>query len=418
MPSLSDKLKSLGVSIGTHDLKPRPETDKHSAVDRALGGHSHPTRAGDSYVVEAHYPVEYRHGRKSLALNAPRQRLASWAGDARIGQLVSEEIAFLDTETTGLSGGTGTYAFLVGVGRLEGDTFHLMQFFMRDPSEEPAQLAALEAFIAPCQALVTYNGKAFDVPLLNTRYTVNGAPSPLNGLAHVDLLHLARRLWRDRLPSRRLGDIEYQILQTTRTEEDIPGWLIPDRYFEYLRSGDASPLRHVFYHNAMDVLSLSTLLDHVASVLNDPLHEAAEHGIDLLALARLFEDLGELEAASRLYIEGLAHQDVQDLRVSTALVIKSLHRLAGLQRRANNLEPAVSLWEQAAELNDLEAHVELAKEFEHHQRDYPLALRWTERAMHLVSHLPYSTFTRRTWLQELSHRKRRLERKIAGKSVD
>ncbi len=190
--------------------------------------------------------------------------LAEWAREPRLAELAPADFAFLDTETTGLSGGTGTYAFLVGVARFEDEGLHLAQFFMRDPSEEPGLLAALEEFLAPCQALVTFNGKAFDAPLLLTRYLCHGWQPPFQGLAHVDLLHLARRLWRDRLPSRTLTMLEAHILGAGRSEEDIPGWLIPEMYFTYLQTGDPTPLKSVFYHNAMDVISLVALMEHMS----------------------------------------------------------------------------------------------------------------------------------------------------------
>jgi uncharacterized protein YprB with RNaseH-like and TPR domain len=180
---------------------------------------------------------------------------------------------------------------MVGVGRFDGEVFRLAQFFMRDPIEEPAQLAALEAFLAPCETVVTFNGKAFDVPLLNTRYRINGEDSPLASTAQIDLLHLARRLWRERLPSCSLGSLEEHILEITRTSEDTPGWMIPELYFDYLRSGDARPLKGVFYHNTMDILSMVALLDLMAGTLADPLKMETEHPTDLVAVGRLFESL-------------------------------------------------------------------------------------------------------------------------------
>src|SRR4030067_1036414 len=141
---------------------------------------------------------------------------------------------------------------------------------MRDPFEEPAMLLALEEFLAPCKTLVTFNGKSFDAPLLTTRYTLQGWPSPMGRMAHIDLLHLARRLWRDRLPSRTLSNLEVQILGAQRSEEEIPGWMIPQMYFDFLRDGDARPMKRVFYHNEMDVLSMAALLNLVVNLLENP----------------------------------------------------------------------------------------------------------------------------------------------------
>lgn len=414
MPSLSDKLKALGVKVGASDLHTsRPP--RLPVLDDVLGGHIQTTSAGETYMVEEFYPSTYTHGRKALRLAAPRERLAAWSGDERVARLSSESFAFLDTETTGLSGGTGTYAFLVGAGRMIGDTFHLIQLFMRDPSEEQALLQALETFLAPCEIVVTYNGKTFDIPLLNTRFQLNRMASPFHRFVHLDLLHLARRLWRNRLPSRTLGIVEQEILRTNRNEEDIPGWLIPNRYFDFLRTGDAGTLKPVFYHNAMDVLTLSALLDHVAGVLQDPVEEASEHGVDLLALARLFEDLGELDLAADLYLHGLEHSDLADVQQDRLLVIQAVHRLAGIHKRRRDFSSAVALWEQAALLDDLDAHLELAKYFEHQTRMRSAALEWTERAILLTGRLPLSRYLRQQWVEQLAHRKNRLLKKLAEK---
>ena len=129
----------------------------------------------------------------------------------------SQQVCFLDTETSGLSGGTGTYAFLVGAARFIDDKFVLQQFFMRDPAEEPALLEGVANFLAPCEALVTFNGKAFDAPLLTTRYKLHYIPVPYKEYSHLDLLPLARRLWRDRLPSRALKYLEEHVLGFTRS---------------------------------------------------------------------------------------------------------------------------------------------------------------------------------------------------------
>ena len=201
MPSLSDKLKSLGVKIGAQDLPP-PRPHNQNTIESVIGGNSVITPLGDTYIIDSFYPPEYQHASQKLWATLSLDVIAAWAGDERINHLAPTEFAFLDTETTGLSGGTGTYTFLVGIARYEQGTFHLSQFFMRDPIEEPALLVAIEKFLAPCRAVVTFNGKAFDIPLLSTRYTAQGWLHPFHEMAHVDLLHLARRLWRDRLPSR------------------------------------------------------------------------------------------------------------------------------------------------------------------------------------------------------------------------
>jgi uncharacterized protein len=422
MPSLSDKLKSLGVKVGAQDLSPPLTTPPQqvSHLEQVLMGHSLENTQGETFVVENHYPLEYQQGRVGLLTTVELKMLSAWARDDRLAQLPLPSYAFLDTETTGLAGGTGTYAFLIGIARFENDEFHLAQFFMRDPIEEPAQLLALEEFLAPCQALVTFNGKTFDAPLLNTRYLYHGWRSPLLGLAHVDLLHLARRLWRDRLPSRTLGNLEIQILGSERTEEDIPGWAIPQMYFDYLRSGDPIPLKSVFYHNAMDVVSLAALFNHVAGLLANPVEAQIEHGVDLVALARLYEDLGEIDTAVALYLHGLDFEDhtnstiAPEFRLSRTALLDAIQRLAMIHKRRENYQTAVSLWQKAASFQHIESHVELAKFYEHHLRDNQEALSWTKSALDVVNSENFPRYDRLRWQPELETRIERLMRKVRG----
>jgi uncharacterized protein YprB with RNaseH-like and TPR domain len=407
MLTLSDKLKSLGVKLGARDLTP-PQTHGDSyAIEEVLPGRLQTTLHGEAFVVETLYTPEYRHGRFGLRATASLQTMAEWAGEPHLAACESPGLVFLDTETSGLAGGTGTYAFLIGVGRFQGDHFRLLQFFMRDPTEEPAQLAALTDFLQPCEALVTFNGKSFDVPLLNTRYTIHRRPTPLASPAQLDLLHLARRLWRDRLPSRALGQLEIHILGANRTHEDVPGWLIPQLYFDYLRSGDARPLKGVFYHNAMDVVAMAALLTHMAQLLDDPLSTALEHGLDVVALGKLFEDLGRLEAAVQLYERGLAYHNLPEESYWDAQ-----RRLSLAHRRRGDLAAALATWRLAAEGRQIYAHVELAKYYEHQARDYREAARWTQAALNLLNTPTFPRHERRLWLADLQHRLARLQRKL------
>lgn len=407
MATLSDKLKSLGVKVGARDLPPPQPRHIAYAIEEVLPGRFQTTPHGEVFVAEQRYSPEYRHGQTGLNVTASLEIIAEWAGDRRIAAGNLDSFVFLDTETTGLAGGTGTYAFLIGAGRYEGDHFRLTQFFMRDPLEEPAQLAALTEFLQPCDTLVTFNGKAFDVPLLNTRFISNGESSPLASAAQLDLLHLARRLWRDRLPSRRLGQLEIHILDAVRTEEDVPGWLIPDVFFSYLRSGDARPLKGIFYHNAMDVLAMAALLNHMSQIIADPFNSSVEHALDLVALGKLFEHLGNLDMAAKLFRHGLE----QDLPEENYW--ETLRRLSMLQRRREDWPAALELWRQAAEGRQIYAHVELAKFYEHNTRDYREALHWTQTALDLINVPHYPRSKRRHWHPELEHRLARLQRKLS-----
>ena len=420
-PSLSDKLKSLGVKVGASSL-PAPVSKAKGAapIENVLDGRWIETQRGEAFISDQLYPPDYAHGQMALSPSAPLYNMAYWLGDERLREMPIEKIAFLDTETSGLAGGTGTYAFLVGIGRFlstgaftdsrmktdENASFHLRQFFMRDPSEEAALLEAMIDFLAPCQALVTFNGKAFDAPLLATRYTLHSIPIPFKGFTHVDLLPLARRLWRDRLPSRALKYLEEHLMRAPRTSEEVPGYEIPYLYFDYLRSGDATPLKGIFYHNAMDIVAMAALFSHTAAMLADPHNADLEHGLDVAALAKLFEDLGKWDDAARLYERGL------QIGLPEAGFAETLRRYSALQRRRGDLESAVKLWEQAAGEGHIYAHVELSKHHEHRKRDPSEAFRWAKSALALAQAPSLPASIRKYWTDEITHRLARLEKKF------
>ncbi|MBN1303880.1 MAG: ribonuclease H-like domain-containing protein [Anaerolineales bacterium] len=401
--SLADKLKALGVKVGTDLTPPKPVSVQ--PIEEVVPGEYHQTSHGEAFAAEECYPADYLHGRFALKSEVPLDMLAAWARDSRLISAPPEAFAYLDTETSGLAGGTGTYAFMVGVGRFEGETFRLAQFFMRDPAEEPAMLEALAKFLAPTSILVTYNGKAFDAPLLITRYTLHDIPVPFQEYSHVDLLPLARRLWRDRLPSRTLKYIEEHVMRAPRSSEEVPGYEIPYLYFDYLRTGDAEPLKGVFYHNEMDILALAALLGYTSELLADPLGGKVEHALDMVAIAKLYEDLGQWDRAARIYEQGLeADLEEPDFWEAT-------RRLSILQKRRGDLEEAVRWWQQAAEKGHIYAHVELAKYYEHCIKDFAEALKWTEAALAQTRKSGLPEYMHRHWQKELEHRQKRLIRR-------
>lgn len=416
MASLSDRLKSLGVKVGARDL-PKHQTIIPESTQTVLSLQPIKNSMGVAYFREQYFqpgfPAEFK-DRLTNYLGT----LASWSGHEIISKLGPEAFAFLDTETTGLSGGTGTLPFLIGLGRFQDEYFLLSQFFLRDPIEEPALLLAIEQFLAPCQALVTFNGKAFDVPIINARFLLQGWHSPLTNLASVDLLHLSRRLWRDRLPSRTLGNLEEQILGSSRTEEDVPGWAIPQIYVNYLYSGDAQPLKNVFYHNAMDVVSMAALFNHLAGLFSNPLGAQIDHSVDLVALARLYEDIGDSETAIQLYSHIMALVETNETQLETdvtfpkPILLDAIHRLAQIHKRRDNLAAAVPLLKKAARQQHLIAHIELAKIYEHRMKNYQEAIQWTRSAIDLVNSGVFPTAERRYWRLELEHRLGRLQIKL------
>ncbi|MDO8970283.1 MAG: ribonuclease H-like domain-containing protein, partial [Saprospiraceae bacterium] len=291
MESLSDKLKSLGVRTGFGSKeKPAPPKDGFD-ISTVVAGREFETALGTTFMVENDYPFEHFVGNEHLFHPLNLATIGQWAGLRDLAEQSIDSMVLLDTETSGLVGGTGTFAFLIGLGFRTQAGYRVVQLFMRDPSQEPALLAGLSLILSGFKTMITFNGKSFDAPLLNTRHVLNTIPNPLVHLHHIDLLPLARRLWRNRLPSRALKDLETEILGMSRTDEEVPGWMIPEIYYEYLRTRDARPLGGVLYHNAQDILSLGLLFNHMADLLDHPLDIAPEQGLDIIAIARLYEDL-------------------------------------------------------------------------------------------------------------------------------
>ena len=400
-PSITDKLNLFKKASAL----PRPEAAPQYGIESVVSGSFLPTRLGDVFVAQQSFPSDYLHGSASIVCSSSLALIAQWAKDPHIAELPLSALAFLDTETSGLTGGTGTYAFLVGVGRFIDGQFELRQFFMRDPAEEPALLEGLADFLAPARALVTFNGKAFDAPILTTRYVMNRIPVPYKGYCHIDLLPLARRLWRDRLESRALKYLEEHVLGLKRTTEEVPGYEIPWLYMDYLRTQDARPLAGVFYHNAMDVVAMAALLTHMNEMITNPYQGPVEHGLDFIALGKLFEDMGLWEEAARLFERGL-ECDITETDFGVAV-----RRLSILQKRRGDFEEAVRLWEQAAAEGHIYAHIEIAKYYEHKRRDIKSALQWARSALEHVEQADMPAYERKYWLAKIAHRLARLERK-------
>ncbi|HXW17425.1 MAG TPA: ribonuclease H-like domain-containing protein [Candidatus Acidoferrales bacterium] len=316
---------------------------------------------------------------------------------------------FLDTETTGLSGGTGTYAFLIGIAWWDAGGLEVEQFFMRDHSEEHSVLIALKERLAERRVLVTFNGKSFDWPLLETRYRMTRSISVKPPRAHLDLLHPARHLWRQRIGSVRLSELERHVLGRNRGS-DIVSDLIPQIYFDYLRGGSVESLVPVFYHNQMDLVGLAALAGRVCSLLAAPESQSTDV-LEIFGVSRICDQRGESARARDLYAHAIARELPQPADGTARAA------LARLAKREGDFARAISLWMdlRGATRVGLEAYVELAKYYEHRARQ-PLraaelideALRELRRARTFGSASPDCTIGLRT---ELGKRMSRLQLK-------
>ncbi len=210
---------------------------------------------------------------------------------------------FIDLETTGLSGGAGTVAFLVGCGYFDLGAFQVRQFLLTSYSAERALLAAVAEFFEGADLIVTYNGKTFDVPVMETRWMFHRLAMPLDGVPHFDMLHPARRLWKGRADSGvdgcRLSTLERLLFDVVRVG-DVPGLEIPGRYFQFLRSGDPRPLEPVLEHNRLDLVSLAAVTARAARLVAGGPHACRDHE-EAVALGRVFERAGESARAEECY---------------------------------------------------------------------------------------------------------------------
>ncbi len=380
MDDLQDQLATLRRKIARIDRKyaggpPAPvPSDSRPAryfIEQWMSGEVVETPLGTHFETERLYERHRRHGSMDISslLELPEDLLGPLSGGEAPPAPVSRW-AFLDTETTGLAGGSGTYAFLIGVGRVTPEGYRVRQFFMRDYAEEPSLLWALSEHLSNFDVLVTYNGKTYDQPLLETRYRMARAKPPFARMAHLDLLHGARRLWKLRLESCRLVDLENQILGVER-EGDLPGEMIPYVYFEYLRTQQAWRVVPIFHHNAVDILTTACLTGIVPFAFREPDAARFVHGADLVGLARWFANAGENEQAC-----GLMRRAI-DLGMPDSLLFRTMWDMAALERRLGRPDASLAvLADLAASPNQYraQAYEALAKHYEHRERNYALAL--------------------------------------------
>jgi len=426
MTTLADRLRGV-LGSGPAKAGPHHDDDRrgrlqpaHDAASEVLGGDWCEARGHRFLVVNRTYRPGHRHGRVALADGLPPAS-GLWPGLSLLaGADCAANMLFVDLETTGLAGGAGTYAFLVGCGWFDGGTFRVRQFFLSTFAAERALLESLGELAATAGTVVTYNGKSFDLPLIETRYLFHRLSTPFAGLPHVDMLHPARRLWRETAPEGsvavaasvdagcRLSSLERMLCGHER-EGDVPGFEIPSRYFQYVRTGDARPLEGVLEHNRLDLLSLALVTARAAQLLDEG-PEATTTAREALGLGRLYErgrmfDLARASFARAAGLEGALSGDV-DTRA------EALRAFALLSRRERRFQDAAAAWQQIVEMRRCppaivrEAMEALAIHHEHRVRDPHAARTFALQCLYMQS-----TPTRR---DAVNHRLARLDRKLSS----
>ncbi len=350
-------------------MERRGETPK-AARWAELPGCEHAGEHGTFHLVERWLDPEHCHGHVPVrdALKVSAEIVGKLALDATLCELDLSRLLIVDTETTGLSGGTGTVPFLIGLAWFDEGVLKLEQLLAKNLAQEAAMLRFLAERVRAATCLVTYNGKSFDWPLLRTRYIMNRVPAPTPP-PHLDLLHCTRRILKPRLGDVRLVDIEMQLLGFHR-EDDVPGAAIPDLYFRFLRGAPAESLSGVIEHNANDVIALAAVLGKLTQHFED-VHEKDDPR-DHLAFAKVAARASDEHRAlrfARAALEGGGDGDV---------AVGAWSLTAKLAKGRGDHDGAVGALQAALDAaDDAEVaagiHLALSKLYEHKLRRFDLA---------------------------------------------
>ncbi len=406
MESLEDRLSRVSA------LRPRSPltgiglrlsaSSNSLRLTELLGGENKVNRFGSHLLVKTCFSQPSLN--ESMPPRTESLRLLADPCDDSVADL--HRWVFLDTETTGLAGGTGTYAFLIGIGWWEQGNFIVEQFFMREYSEESSLLLELLEHLSGRGVLVTFNGKSFDWPLLETRYRITRVGNLPSLKAHLDMLHPARQLWRLRLKSVALSELERHILQLERGS-DIPSETIPRRYFEFIRGGPPEPMAAVFRHNQRDLCGLASLALHIIGMLEDPWksHYAAE---ELFGISRILQRRGNDRLAERMYARALE----KGLNGEAGKIAE--RELARLARRRGDFELSNAFWEKLLvhPVESARAYEQLAIYYEHRVQCPEKAAALSRQALiqlreeRSAGHIPLSRYMR--WHARFQRRLSRL----------
>jgi uncharacterized protein len=371
------------------------------SLTRQIGGEFSRHQSDPYFFTRESYPMSTKIDNLPLYPQTIPDLVLSWAKLDRAKERNMEDILVLDLETTGLGRG-GTIAIMIGVGYYEKGEFIVEQIFLPDPDAEENSLDRLAELVNSHSLLITFNGKTFDVPVLESRLLYHQLWLNMRQMEHLDLLHLARRLWKRKLPSCALETIEYYVLGHIRDKElDIEGGDIPQSYFHYLMTGEGEMIKRVFIHNQHDILHTAALFTLICDSCAYPPPGGMDIRIDYHALAKLYQSQGEGATAKYILVDLLAAGDIRS---------EVLYDLGLIYKKEGNPEQALDCFAIATDLQDPASMLEYAKAMEK-SKDYPAALRVSERLLalekgrYVLNHKA---------IADLEHRIERLRRKISG----
>src|SRR5713226_798441 len=387
MSAAADKFSRLAALRPARAMPARPAAirtpGEEDALGRLLGAGLAKNHFGEHLAVRNWFSTPEFADPSSTTLELLSRRCEeSLSRKTRAALEDPEKWLFLDTETTGLAGGTGTYAFLIGLAWWDAGGLQVEQFFMRDFAEEHSLLHELSQRVAERPVLVTFNGKSFDWPLLESRFTMTRSITVPKLATHLDLLHPARALWKLRLGSVRLVELERRVLDAPRLgwyrDDDVASALIPQFYFDYLRGGPIEPLAGVVRHNQMDLRGLAALFGKVNALLSEPSSAATDfESLDLFGLSRFLQRRGDSNRAHSACAQAL------EMGLPAEFRPRARRDLALMAKRRGEHARAAELWQEiVADSNGgIHACDQLAIYFERHAKNLAKATEFAELAL-------------------------------------
>lgn len=371
------------------------------------------TTGGRAYSVsEERCPLDSRHGRVNLGRirGIDPENLVYAGCDAGLAAFDPRTTVFFDLETTGLSGGSGAFAFLVGTAHIEGNELVLRQYFLEDPGAEADMLQEVYDYFREFSGMVTYNGKNFDLPILRNRILHRGVADGLEASYHLDLLYTARRYWRGWLPSCRLKEVETGILGFER-RGDVEGWEIPPLYFEYLNTGSLEILDPVMLHNRLDVKSLVALTVRANDFIGESIGGGCSRPGDSYKVGLVMEYLDRPD-------EAVVQLEAAAPRLEGGHRYLALKRLSLILKKRRRWPEAVKIWHDMTGeyAGDPFAYIELAKFYEHRMKDPARALELAAEALANTASPAYAGGEpgRISVIAGIEERLRRLKRKVSA----
>jgi len=397
--SVKEKLERL-INLSTEEKPGKPQAPSFEPLERE------PLK-----LFENPFPLDTKYGKTtlSLGLDIKGEILTYLSKDPAFENLDLSTALFIDLETTGLSGGTGVVAFLVGMGYYRDDKFYVVQYFLGDLAAEEQFIQELDQFFSQMnfQSIVSFNGKNFDLPLLETRFILQRQPLVLSELPHLDFLYSARSLWRHKYENCRLFHLAREVVEADRAE-DIPAAEIPYRYFQYLQTGNFELIEPVLYHNQEDILSLLGVVIVGSLLFSEENEEWLADAMDFFGAGKVMENVGEVERSVHFFQRAL------EGNLSEETAISAKKKLSYYFKRNKEWEKAISLWKEMTSLDQIFSFRELAMYYEHREKKYEDARVIAEEG--LAVSLGVSPFFERDFAYRLERLKRKIQRQEEGKA--